>query len=296
MSYYVEIVADSIGPNNARITTFSLRYPRMVHAELMTHRVFSRNASSTRAVPVAKMIEWVQTDPAMPVFWGRNRKGMQATEELTPAEVAACEARWLEARDNAVRTAKALMATGAHKQVAGRVLEPFAHVNVVVTGTSFANFFAQRCHEDAQPDMQVLAVKMARAYRDSTPRRLDEGRWHLPFVTEEERAGNDDYFAGFAWAKVATARCARVSYKTFDGRAPHVADDVRLYGELLAGRHMSPFEHAAIASDDPRLRSGNFVGWHQYRKLSPFDAHERFDFAALDRFAERDFVVGESAA
>lgn len=306
MSYDVQIVADSVSPKGFRITTFSLRYPRMVHAELMTHRLFSRNASSTRAIPTAKMIEWIEKDPAMPVYWGKNQKGMQATEELTEAQRGDAEACWLDARDRAVLYAKTLMDIGVHKQIASRILEPWAHINVVVTATTFDNFFALRCHKAAMPEIQALAVKMARLYRDNDPISFLPGWWHLPFVTDAELSAlcelrrqarylRDDECERFMaeetrLLKLSVARCARVSYKTFDGNEPDPDKDVALHDSLLANGHWSPFEHQAQAACDGN-RSGNFVGWTQYRQMLPKGVHTEFDFATLDQFDGRDFVV-----
>ena len=78
----VKVIADSISESGKRITTFQLKYPRFIHSEVMTHRVFSRNASSSRAIPVKKMIEQVRNNPAMPIHWGANQSGMQAKNEL----------------------------------------------------------------------------------------------------------------------------------------------------------------------------------------------------------------------
>ena len=47
----------------ANLWTFELTYPRYIHSEFMTHRVFSRNASSSRAIPVKRMIEQVRNNP-----------------------------------------------------------------------------------------------------------------------------------------------------------------------------------------------------------------------------------------
>lgn len=291
MSYEVAIVADSIGPNEARITTFQLRYPRMVHAELMTHRAFSRNASSTRAIPTAKMIEWIRKDPAMPVYWGKNQKGMQATEELAEDVQISCEREWLRARDEAIRTALWMIYSGVHKQIASRILEPWAHINVVVTATSFDNFFALRSHPAAMPEIQALAVRMARAYRDSLPTHLLPGEWHLPYVTLAERIT----LSASLCVKFAVARCARVSYLTFEGKAPDPESDVRLHDQLEENGHWSPFEHPGRAQSRAVAtllhRSGNFAGWDQYRQILAKGVHESFDFATLDQFEGRDFVV-----
>lgn len=290
MSYDVQIIADSIGPNGARITTFQLRYPRMVHAELMTHRMFSRNASSTRAIPTAKMIEWIERDPAMPVYWGKNQRGMQATEELSDEDISECMGEWLWARDRAVESAKFMMEHGVHKQIASRILEPWAHINVVLTGTSFDNFFTLRCDKNAMPEIQVLAVKMARAYRDNEPARVEVGDWHLPFITHDEI--HEEGYGPISLLMMSVARCARVSYLTFDGQKPSQASELVLYDTLLNNGHWSPFEHQAQAQfPGDRRSSGNFVGWTQHRHALRKSVHGSFDFAKLDEFEGRDFIV-----
>ena len=135
MPITAEIVADSISPRGKRITSVKLCYPRFIHAELMTHRVFSRNASSSRAIPVKRMIAYLRSTPAMPVFWGSNQAGMQAGEELAPGDIEACRMVWLAGMQSAIATAQRLMDLGLHKQIANRVLEPWAHINVLVTAT-----------------------------------------------------------------------------------------------------------------------------------------------------------------
>ncbi len=298
MSYDVQIVADAVGPSGRRITTFALRYPRMIHSEFMTHRQFSRNASSTRAIPTARLIEWIENDPAMPVYWGKNQKGMQATEELTAEEQTRARVRWLVARDDAVYHARALMEMGVHKQIAGRILEPWSHINVVCTATGFDNFFRLRCDKNAMPEIQVLAVKMARAYRAHTPEVVPLGTWHLPFLTEEEirvipgLEGEPRFAAERRAVKLSVARCARVSYKTTDGKTPDPAADLALYESLLQNGHWSPFEHQAMAMHTAVYKSGNFAGWMQYRQTLPNGGvHVKFDFDRLDRFLDQDFTV-----
>jgi thymidylate synthase ThyX len=291
VSYEVTILADSVSPAGARLTTFQLKYPRMVHAELLMHRTFSRSASSTRAIPVAKMVEWVMTDPAIPVYWGKNQRGMQAGEELSAVDRFAAECAWLSARDRAVEKAQQLMDFGLHKQLASRLLEPWAHINVVLTSTSFANFFALRCHRDAMPEIQVLAVRMARAYRASRPISLELGGWHLPYVAPGEFIEwwlRDEVDLAI---KCSVARCARVSYKTFEGKDPDPEADIALHGRLLESGHWGPFEHQATPIADPSARSGNFRGWHQYRQALHVSVHDHFDFARLDEYGDRDFIV-----
>lgn len=258
-----KIIADSISQTNARLTTFQLIYPRMVHAELMTHRVFSRNASSSRAIPVAKIIQQVIDNPAMPVYWGKNQKGMQAREELTGEDLERAKKVWLEARDDAVMHARKLVDTDLHKQIANRILEPWHHIHVVVTATDFDNFFALRCHPDAQPEIKVLAEQMRDLFFENKPSELGPSMWHLPYVATAGLfvPANDK-----SLIKACVARCARVSYMTHDNQNPTLEKDVELHDQLLSSVHMSPFEHPATPMTDPTQYSGNFRGWVQYRK------------------------------
>ena len=63
-----KIIADSINSKRCRLTSWVLEYPRFIHAEIMIHRVFSRNAASSRAIPTEKIIQNIIDDPAMPVW------------------------------------------------------------------------------------------------------------------------------------------------------------------------------------------------------------------------------------
>lgn len=279
MTIEAKIVADSISSEGARLTTFQLRYPRFIHAELMTHRVFSRNASSSRAIPVERMIEDLRRDPAMPIYWGSNQKGMQAGSELGGDDLAGCKALWLHSMENAIHTAESLLHRGLHKQIANRILEPWAHINVVVTATEWANFFALRCHEDAQPEIKKLADHMRVSMALSTPVTMAHGAWHLPYIQEQENELHIDDLK-----KISVARCARVSYLTHDGRQTSVEEDIKLYDRLVGSQplHASPAEHQGtpdlMTNDDgefnfpdwenPELQ-GNFTGWIQFRKTLP---------------------------
>jgi hypothetical protein len=141
MTIEVKIIEDSIGGHGVRLTTMQLRYPRFIHSEFLTHRVFSRNASSSRAIPVDKIIQQVIDDCAMPVKWGKNQTGMQAYEDLdTLSDGWIVEQAWLKARDYAVDQARIMVKRNAHKQIVNRILEPFAHISVIVTATEWDNF------------------------------------------------------------------------------------------------------------------------------------------------------------
>lgn len=258
-----KVVADSVNGFGQRITTLELQYPRFIHAEFMTHRVFSRNAASSRAIPVAKMIEQVRSDPAIPIHWGKNQPGMQAKVGL--ADTMEVRQQWQMAARQAADRAEAMAAVGLHKQVVNRVLEPFQLMRTIVTSTTWDNFFALRAHEDAQPEIHALALAMRDAIDSSTPvkRTLDDD-WHLPYVTERER----DMLKVYLLPRLSTARCARVSYLTHDGQVPDIDKDLDLYKRLVgaAPLHASPAEHQAYPARYANVTSGNFVGWFQHRK------------------------------
>jgi thymidylate synthase ThyX len=234
-------------------------YPRFIHAEFMTHRMFSRNAASSRAIPVKKMLERVELDPAMPVFWGKNQSGMQANGELEEPQKSLAQFRWMEARDAALFHAQALLDLGLHKQLVNRILEPFSWITVIVTATEWSNFFALRRHPDAQPELHYVADLMFAAQEDSRPVARE---WHMPYLQPDE-----DKLPLETQQGVSVARCARVSYLTHDGKR-EIAKDLELFDRLKNGSgtgHWSPFEHVAKAMNEP-IRCGNFIGWSQFRK------------------------------
>lgn len=282
MPIEAKIIEDSISPTRARLTTFQLRYPRFIHAELMTHRLFSRNASSSRAIPAKRLFEDIENDPAMPIHWGLNQKGMQAQKEMDAFQAKACKELWLEARDGVLAIARGLESMGLHKQVVNRMTEPWAHISVVLTATEFDNFFSLRCHPDAQPEIKVLSEKMRDLYFANTPRRLNPGQWHLPYIQDEERfaPGNlrkhGDLKNEGSLIRASIARCARVSYLTHDNQTPTVDLDVALYQRLFDSKHMSPFEHVATPDANPNTWSGNFKGWVQYRKMLKGEAYTNY--------------------
>lgn len=271
MPYSAKILKDSLAPSGARLTTWELEYPRFVHSELMTHREFSRSAASSRAIPIEKMIKQVVDDPAMPKWWGKNQKGMQAREELSPDEALLAKAKWLDARDQAASNVWLLNKLGLHKQLANRLLEPWMFITVIVSATNFENWFHLRCHPDAQPEIKWVADEMQRLYRAATPTELKDCEWHLPLIFEEDieevrRVFVNAEIVDEYLVKISTGRCARVSYLTHDGKRD-LAEDVALHNRLVTSGHWSPFEHVAQAVDNPNYRSGNFTGWSQYRKL-----------------------------
>ncbi|MEH1786912.1 MAG: FAD-dependent thymidylate synthase [Nostoc sp.] len=259
-----EIIADSINVETGdRLTTFVLEYHRFIHSEFMTYRVFSRNASSSRAIPVDKMIDRVLSKEVEPLHWGKNQKGMQARAVLDEDEREKARDAWDNARYQAVIHAREMVKIGVHKQIVNRLLEPFSTITVVCTATNYENFFEQRCHPDAQPEIQMLAAEMKFVYTASFPKKLNPGDWHLPFFNPE----NDSHLSLSQRLKVCTGRSARVSYLNHAG-VRHENDDVRLHDDLLDStpKHLSPFEHCAVAAASPG-KYANLSGWKHYRYL-----------------------------
>lgn len=296
---FAKVVLASKSTNNAPpIITMHLRYPRIIHGEIMTHRVFSRNARSSRAVPVATMLKEIREKPFVPWHWGKNQKGMQANEECrervlipdwsdisnhgTPAlHPHNREEAWLWGRDQAVHLAEAYAEAGYHKQIANRLIEPFSFIDTLVTSTSWANFFHLRDHKDAEPHFQDLARMMRVAIDGAEFQTLEYGQWHLPYVTQEDIAAVEDYLEPYPETthptlpylqKLSVARCARISYKPFDGDGS-IERELERYEQLVGSDplHASPAEHQAAPDNaywsKPNLAGNLGPGWIQYRKL-----------------------------
>ena len=258
MKFQASIVLDSEAHDGAsRLTTFKLVYPRFIHAELLTHRMFSRNTSSSRAIPYTKMREQVAENPACPIFWGKNQKGMAAQERISQHAQLFAEDAWLAARDAAIAAADKLYKLEVHKQHVNRLLEPFLWVVVLCSATTYSNFFRLRRAADAQPEIRLLADLMHDAYVSSRPQTLDVGDWHIPFAPEIDDLETRQ--------QVSVARCARVSYLNFSANSD-VASDRALFAKLAASGHWSPFEHVAQVAESSEAGSGNFSGFQQLRK------------------------------
>ena len=297
MAFDVKILADSRSPAGYRLTTLEATFPRFVLAEFNTHRVFSRNSASSRAIPIFKQVRRVLEHPYVPIEFGSNQPGMQAGPALSGEAKLSAEDEWLRARDAAVRHVLGLVTSpeqaaeqadllgyleqveepykagerpdawlNVHKQVANRLLEPFMWHTVIVTATEWENFWNLRCHTDAQPEIKLIATMMRDAVHDSEPADLDWGEWHLPLVRDEDR---EEVPSAEDLVKVSAGRCARVSYLTHSGKRDLDAD-IGLHDRLLESGHMSPMEHPARPLTREELEgnewSGNFRGWLPYRK------------------------------
>lgn len=292
MGFSAKILIDSVSPDQSRLTTFEVTFPRMILPEFNTHRLFSRNSASSRAIPVEKMLKRVEEDPFIPTYWGKNQKGMQAEQELDLESQEKAKTAWLAAKGRAVDWAKTMLELGVHKQITNRLLEPFMWHTVIVTATEWSNFFNLRDNKDAQPEIKTIAQMMKEVYYSSIPKYCEYGDWHLPLIDKEDlqlatyrdTSGRIDIEN---LKKVSVGRCARVSYLTHDGKRDHKAD-VELHDRLLSSGHMSPFEHIArplhksdVTENEYKewvygkeqtifhKLTGNFKGWVQYRKTIP---------------------------
>lgn len=277
--YDCKILADSISPESVRLTTFQITFPRFILAEVNTHRMLSRNSASSRAIPLAKQMAMLQSDPFVPENWPTEQKGMSGGEPLDEHFGTLASDEWEKALEDAMRHAQRLSERGVHKSLCNRLLEPFMWHTSIVSATDWDNFFALRCAPDAQPEFRVIALMMKETLESAIPLPLKYGEWHLPLVTKEELAskpaayGKKPTIAIFKinwayWRKVSAGRCARVSYLTHDGvRDPE--KDIELHDRLVEGGHMSPTEHQGTPAEGKYTYCANFRAWMPYRKYIP---------------------------
>jgi thymidylate synthase ThyX len=263
MAFKARIIKDSINSSGNRITTFEISAPRIILSELNTHRMFSRNYSSSRAIPVKKMIDSIIADPFIPIYWGKNQSGMSASAELDEYDIIEAQRDWLHALYQSVETVENLQTIGLHKQIANRLLEPWMWVTGIITATEYDNFFMLRRSAGAQPEFKHLADMMYNELLHSRPELLLPFQWHIPMITPAE----ESLYSLKEQLAISTGRTARVSYLTHDGKRDP-AKDIELHDKLLKDKHMSPTEHAACNKDDGKWY-GNFQGWEQYRKTIP---------------------------
>lgn len=316
-----KIITDSLNTQGQRLTTFVLVFPRIVLAEFNTHRMISRNSASSRAIPFETMVKKVHYEPFVPIAWQKEHPGMQGTAYFTEStDIKLRKEAWMLARESAIKQAIVLHDLGVTKQLCNRLLEPFLYHTVICTGTDWENFFALRAHEAAEIHIQDLAYKMLKAYNKSIPNLLQPGEWHIPFGDQIEASRipgfNDTHYVGWLdeqKRKIATARCARISYNTFEGKDDYEAD-IKLHDRLASSGHWSPFEHCAkVMSEDDMLywirtnvnfntnasgmsmdemRShncgwcGNFKGFIQYRKT--FERENRQDARVIKNKLDHD--------
>ena len=311
-----KVICDSVSETGKRITTFELEYNRYIHAELLTHRMLSKNCSSSRAIPIEKMIGYIENNMAVPVYLGRNKSGMQAVDEIEEKDEALTV--WKESFYQIEDSVNKLLDLKVHKQISNRLTEPYQMMKVVVTATEWDNFFNLRIDKDVQPELVMLTDKMFNAMQDSSPKTLKAGQRHLPYVDSIEYTEGDGGYGEYEnnqWyhiegdgisledaIKISVASCAAVSYRT-ENMTLAKADkifDMLINAENL---HSSPFEHVAMPMRLPKMKdiamqksvsgwdegvthmrrdgnmcSGNFTGWIQYRHLLNNNTCNNFDY------------------
>lgn len=307
-----EIVADSLSPQGDRLTSLLITFPRIILAEVNTHRMLSKNTSSSRAIPFNKMVEAIQENPFIPIAWQKEHKGMQGSEYITDSmDIQRAEHRWLIAKDNAIEQAKVLNeGVGVTKQLCNRLLEPFMWTTMLITGSKegWDNFFELRCPQyqmwdkkeiyksrketikniiadgnrieamkwdylrwsefnkgQAEIHMMALAEAVYDSMKESTPKQLKAGEYHIPF---EDKTDTSFYWKkgqhtnsgklnkeidDLLKVKISTALAARTSYTVVgDEKEINYERMIGLHDRLIAQNppHSSPSEHCARAMSD----------------------------------------------
>lgn len=276
----VELVLASQNVNTGTVLwTFKLKMPKSYLAQLNTHRLFSRNASSSRAVPVSTMINNIKSDTVLPMEWVKNKKGMSGNSLISKGYQNIATDRWLSSLENQLGIVKQLDTLGVHKQYANRLLEPYINAEVLVSATQWANFIALRTDHATQPELQSITNQIKAIQSGSRPKVLTVGEWHLPFITNIE-----EYLPLDVKQKISVARCARVSYYLKDTCELSDTDkDITLFNRLKESGHWSPFEHIATPYRD-KVMCGNYLSWVQLRH-SFDDSHD--DIGLDTKYATR---------
>lgn len=266
------------------VITFELEFWRGILAEFNTHNALSKNSSSSRAIPVVKMLEQVRSHPAMPVRFGAANKGMQDAGEHNDLVIVSDELAeswgglypkhaWEYAANQAADLAQAFHEAGYAKQVCNRLIEPFQAMKVVMTATELENFIWLRDHSAADPSIEALAKAIKLAKSDSKAVELNPGEWHTPYY-------NKGFWKPSGWSKsrekdggalrdelghtledalaISASCCAQVSFRSLDDtieKAESVVEKLNLKGEQPDEPvHASPTEHQCT----PVQESGEF--------------------------------------
>ena len=279
--YHIDakVIADSINPDTGkRITTLAIKIPRIILSEHNTHRSLSRNFSSSRAIPAKKLRNEAWEHPFVPIYWGANKSGMSADQQLAGFDLSMAKFSWKLAGKFAVMFHKMMELVGVHKQTCNRIIEPWMSVVGTITSTEWDNFLRLRYDRNAQPEIIVLAKKIHDAIKASEPT-VPENGIHLPFIDEEERKT----FPIDQLIKISVARCCRTSYANCLGKKSQPEEDIKLYHRLLGNGHFSPFEHIALIPNHGRVAKElqydlqrNFRGWYQLRAFIQPESNTKY--------------------
>ena len=265
-----KVIADSINETGQRLTTFELEFPRLILSECNTHGAIEKNTSSSRAIPVSKMLDHILQQNLKPIYFGSKKSGMQAGDELVREDLEYAKAVWESALKYAVAQADLLDECGVAKEVSNRITEPYQLIKAVWSATDWDNFFNLRLEKDADPNICMLAYKMYEALSDSEPMLLKKGDFHLPYVGKYDipvvysDLGGYEYETGYnvfyydseadhtvehvlsleEAIKYSVASCAQVSYRS-EGMTLEKAE--KIWNMLVKSEvvHASPLTHIA---------------------------------------------------
>ena len=252
------VLAATKNARGKRIVTWELVYPRYIHAELMTHRCFSRNAASSRAVPIERMVREVIEAPVFFEEVGLDKPGMSSDGEVRPGVRDGFRMGWKElGRNVALMVERWSKEYGIHKQVLNRALEPWVRIRTIVTTTETKNFFDLRLDKAAQPEMQVLARCMKESLEHAEKEGIYSNKYHIPYKECFKEEVPECLFVR------SVAACARVSGLRQDGKPTTLEDDLKLFKRLYEKGHLSPFEH--VCFDNGSAVSANLKGWKSLR-------------------------------
>ena len=242
-----KVIKHSRCPRGHELITYELVFPRFLLAELNTHRMFSKNSASSRAIPFKKMVEMIQNDPFIPIAWQKEHKGMQGTKYLTGDEAKIAELKWLQANVDAIHRAQMLNLGGVTKQLCNRLLEPFMwHKVLLTTGKEgLQNFFELRCPQYELDEMDDYD-DVIKTYKLKSKREiLALGNW---YSHEREKFTSD--FTNHDWlminkgqAEIHMMELAESMYDTYNESVPqnlkedewHIPYDEELL-DLVAGK------------------------------------------------------------
>jgi thymidylate synthase ThyX len=225
--------------------------PLYIHTEILTHRRFSRNASSARAMSTTR---YAGLGYYMPPQFYQSQKGMEASAQPIKHQWLA-RMVWSAAIQGTELAARVLERLKVAKEQRNRLIAPAKMVKGIITGTESAwqSFFHLRNNKNADTAMQVFARE---AYHAIINTRWSYDTIHAPYDIDP---------------LVNAARAALVSYAKIES-----IDDYKLANRLLKDGHMSPFEHYAVWRLQPTLSnltcSSNDVhfdyvthGWEHHR-------------------------------
>lgn len=269
----VEFIQGSIAPCKTKITTLVLEYPRVIHAQLLTHRVFTKNSSSSRAVPIKTAIEQIEANPAQ-FIWTENQSGMSGKPiddsfKLTHIHEAV-QTLWSQVKQTVLYLGSKESEGGlnVHKQNAARFLEPFQNIRIVLTSTEWENWDWLRIDSAAQPEIAQLAKLIKEARDTGDYMELVEGDWHVPFITRKVNPDNGEITYHHPETDVeltvqeakelSMSICAQTSFRKEDYSDKKTENVI---GKLFTGNkvHASPSEHQATPIKEAVMDSGDFA-------------------------------------